>query len=290
MITEELSDEVDTKENSWALTIELEKTLFEVLKIFPVINTGFEHTDESGNTGLNYAVNIVKMWTWELGESWTRRLGMELRSMSSLGQQGCFMKRFIIVTYDEECILLPDELDVNLKVRRILDKEVGNGDKWICILGTREHEFPGTTRMMYEKHYHCNLWWGVYFTPWSGRQSAPLMLKTLAFFWSIQISYWCIIWQVNFDEVDIGHLDEADNKVLDGDIWSADNSVFVDEADVSIDRWFWYGKWLSQVHEKDGDGNIDETDDEGKAKTNKELRKRHWRLMRKHWWDKWWGW
>ena len=54
---------------------------------------------------------------------------MELRSMSSLGQQGCFMKRFIIVTYDEECILLPDELDVNLKVRRILDKEVGNGDK-----------------------------------------------------------------------------------------------------------------------------------------------------------------
>ena len=32
-----------------------------VLKIFPVINTGFEHTDESGNTGLNYAVNIVKM-------------------------------------------------------------------------------------------------------------------------------------------------------------------------------------------------------------------------------------
>ena len=95
---------------------------------------------------------------------------------------------------------------------------------------------------------------------------------------------------MNFDEVDIGHLDEADNKVLDGDIWSADNSVFVDEADVSIDRWFWYGKWLSQVHEKDGDGNIDETDVEGKAKTNKELRKRHWRHMRKHWWDKWWGW
>ena len=74
---------------------------------------------------------------------------MELRSMSSLGQQGCFMKRFIIVTYDEECILLPDELVVNLKVRRILDKEVGNG--------TQEYEFPGTTRMFHEKIYHCNL-------------------------------------------------------------------------------------------------------------------------------------
>ena len=41
---------------------------------------------------------------------------------------------------------------------------------------------------------------------------------------------------MNFDEVDIGHLDEADNKVLEGDIVRADDAVFGGEADVSIAR------------------------------------------------------
>ena len=89
----------------------------------------------------------------------------------------------------------------------------------------------------------------------------------------MKMSYWCVIWQVNFDEVDIGHLDEADNKVLEGDIVSADDAVFGCEADVSIARLFWYDKWLSKVHEEDGEGNIHETDVEGKARTNKGLRR-----------------
>ena len=32
---------------------------------------------------------------------------------------------------------------MNLKDRRILDMDVGDGDERICSLGTQEHEFPG---------------------------------------------------------------------------------------------------------------------------------------------------
>ena len=87
----------------------------------------------------------------------------------------------IVVTYDEECFLLPNLVD------------------------SRHH------------------WWS----------------KILAPFWSMKMSSWCIIGQVNLDEVGIGNFDEADDNGIEVDIISTHDAVLEGEAYVSIGRWLW---------------------------------------------------
>ena len=55
----------------------------------------------------------------------------------------------------------------------------------------------------------------------------------------MKMSSWCIIGQVNLDEVGIGNFDEADDNGIEVDIISTHDAVLEGEAYVSIGRWLW---------------------------------------------------
>ena len=55
----------------------------------------------------------------------------------------------------------------------------------------------------------------------------------------MKMGSWCIIGQVNLDEVGIVNFDEADDNGIEVDIISTHDAVLEGEAYVSIGRWLW---------------------------------------------------